>query len=231
MERRRPPALTVLSIVAIVLGSLTLMMALWQVVALAVQEPLQRANMRMIQPPPMPGATPEAQQRSERVTDVQRRMMEQSFAQQRAWAPFQWAVSPIAAVFGVFLILGGAWCLKGNPAGRRVLAYTCAFAILFSIVRDVGVMMMQLEISQSMRDSMQELFEEVTPEPAPGVAPGGPDPRQIEQMMTGFMGAASAIGVGFYGMWLLLKLSFFVWALVYLTREQTRRFYEGGLPA
>ena len=48
--------------------------------------------------------------------------------------------------------------------------------------------------------------------------------------MTGMMGAASAISAGFGGMWLLIKLSFFVWGLSYLTRERTRRVFEGPLP-
>lgn len=225
MERTRPGALTALTVGAIVLGSITLLVALAQIASLAVQGPMQQASLRSMEPPTFPGQTPEQLERNTRVTEVQRQMMERAYAIQRRWAPFQWAVTPVAAVLAVVLILGGAWCLRGNPAGRRVLAYTCAAAILFSIVRDVGDIMLQLESSQSMGDSMAEFTREL--QAGAPASPNGPTSQQLEGLMTGVMGVATAASVGFGATWLLLKLAFYVACLVYLTRGSMRRYFEG----
>jgi hypothetical protein len=228
MERIRPGALTAIAIGAIVLGSITLLVALAQIASLAVQGPMQQASLRSMQPATFPGQTAEQLEHATRLSEAQRRMMERAYAIQRRWAPFQWAVNPVAAVVAIVLILGGAWCLRGNPAGRRVLAYVCAAAILFSIVRDVGDIMLQLESSQSMSDSMAEFTRELGA--SVSEAPNGPSSRQLEQLMTGVTGVATAASVGFGAMWLLLKLGFFVTGLVYLTRGATRRYFEGAPP-
>lgn len=228
MERTRPATLSVIAIGAIVLGSITLLVALAQVASLAVQGPMQQASLRSMQPQTFPGQTAEELEQATRLADAQRHMMERVYAIQQRWAPFQWAVTPAAAIIAVVLILGGAWCVRGNPAGRRVLAYTCAAAIVFSIVRDVGDIVLQLAASQSMSDTMAEFTRELGAT-TPGT-PAGPSARQVEGLMTGVMGVATAASVGFGAMWLLLKLAFFVSGLVYLTRESTRRYFEGGPP-
>jgi len=205
MEVNRPGALKVLAIVVIVLGSLVALNAFWQTITLAFQEPLQQMNMMFMDQPGVP----------EETVARQRQMLEDSFEVQRDWRPFLWAVTPISFVFGIVLILGGAWCVRINPAGRRVLTYACAFGILFAIVREVGAILMQLQMSQAMREHMSTM-----------VSTGD---EQAAAFMSSMMGATMALTVAFGGGWLLIKLAIYVWGLVYLTRESIRAVFEGPI--
>lgn len=204
MEGRRPGVLTALAIISIVLGALITLNGFWQVVSLAFQEPLQNMNLMFMEQPGVP----------EETVQRQREMMEASFAVQREWKPFNWAMSPVSFLFGIVLIIGGALCVRVNPAGRRLLATACAFGIIFGIVREVGGVMMQLQMSQVVQDHMVAMMDQAGDE-------------QAESIMSGMMGATMALTVAFSGGWLLVKLGIYVWGLVYLTRSGTRSIFEG----
>lgn len=204
MEGRRPGALTALAIISIVLGALITLNGFWQVATLAFQEPLQNMNLMFMEQPGVP----------EETIERQREMMEASFAVQREWRPFNWAMSPVSFLFGIVLIIGGSLCVRVNPAGRKLLAAACGFGIIFGIVREVGAVMMQLQISQVVQDHMTAMVDQSGDE-------------QAEAIMSGMMGATMAITVAFGGGWLLVKLGIYIWGLVYLSLRGTRAVFEG----
>ncbi len=204
MERRRPGSLTAIAVIAIIIGSLIGLRGVYTMGLLAVQDTV----MRLGQIQDDPRDSPEMRERIER----HRRMQREMYAVERAWKPVNWALAPLALFFGIALVSGGVLGLKLSRFGRKLLVACCGVGIGLDVLRFAVAVLITLQKSEAMRAIMSEVTA---------------DQRSAEAS-TNMMGAFMSLGFAFGGAWVAIKVGYYLWGLIYLTRRRVRHLVEYG---
>jgi hypothetical protein len=197
--------LTALAVIAIVLGSFGVLGGLQRVAGLVLQPALsQMGRIR-----DNPNASPQMQQQVAR----QRAMQDDMQRVQRSWNPVMWVIAPTSIVFCTCLIIGGALCIKLSRTGRKLLVGTCIAGLAFDMGRGAADVLMTMQISRVMQDHMASIT--------------GGDPGA--EMATGVMSATMGMGLAFAGAWVVLKVAYHLWVVIYLTRRPIEDLFERGI--
>lgn len=203
----RPASLTVLTIIAIILGCLITLGGLSQIAGLLFQDHLNQLGQLQADQPGI----------SSEIVESQRQMQQQMLEVQQRWKLFNWFIAPLSLLFGLALAISGIMALTLKPAGRRWLAWVCAVGVGLTLVSETGSAMMSVEINSVTRTHMEQMM-------------GGQGGAQGQEIMSGVMGASMAMSVAFLVAWGGLKIAFYLWGLIAMTRESSRKIFERPQP-
>jgi hypothetical protein len=202
MERQRPGALSLIAILAILLGILIILRGGYSIAELTFQDFLFQIG----EIPERPNASPELREQIAQGNQVRREVLEI----QRAWNPINWALAPLAAIFGIVLIVAGQLCFKISRFGRKLMVATCLVGIAFDLARASAAILLDIQKTELIQGYMVRSAD---------AAPGD----------TEVMGAAMGLVVAFTATWVFIKALFYLWAVIYLTRARVRDLFELGV--
>ena len=206
----RPGWMTAICILAIILGALGLMMALFGSVALAFGERFQQMVQGMStvgQPPGM--------------KEVQLEMQKAMQAVQDRWFVAIALQYALHFVLAFALILGAAKSLQMDSFGRRLLAGALFAAIAFELLRLIPTMAIQMGTMDVMQEYMQHIMQASAP-------PGKAMPQQAQIAMATMMKGSMAVGIAFTLVFVVAKIAFYTAAGIYMNKPHIR--YGAALP-
>jgi len=211
MDGRKPTALKVVCVTAIVLGSLLSCTGLLGVGGLAMQGVManqqERALAELEGDPAQGGFLAFNQQ----LQDLQRR-----------WLPVSATLAFGHIVIAVALIVGGALTLALKPGGRSLLMTTLGLGAVFELART--------GFESYLAVQTQEVMQRMTLAAGPDPGSGGSPPGMPDVGM--FMAVGMGVSLAMAGCWGLLKIAFYLWSLFYLRKPGTRDLFAGtGLVA
>ena len=204
----RPTALTVVAVVAIVLGVLSSCCGLYAGFGLVVSDRMQAASQRLASV---------GRSADDPAVHDQLVMQAELLAFQRSWAPFTGGAVVLQLFVALLCILGGALALAGKDVGRVMLLGTFVFGTLFELGRGVVEAFMQFQMSDITRRFMARAMETAQH--------GRPPVPGMGQTMGAVMGGATAAGIVVLLLWALVKVAYYVTGSVMLRREDVRRFF------
>ena len=199
-QGRRPGGLTLVCVIAIVLGALGLLGALMGMASLAIGSAVQDA-FTMRQQPGM----------ADEVVDAQIEMQESVQAVTDRYWGFHLGFSLVHLVVAGGLLAGGIVALRLSPSGRRFLITAFVVAILFELSRAVFQGIVQIDMWAGISDSMSRMAEIPTKN-------GGPSGAFLAAVMN----ASVLVGIGFTACFVLAKVIFYGVGARYLSRLQTQ---------
>lgn len=204
----RPGGLTVICIIAIVLGGLGLLNAPMAIVNLVAGQRIQQA---LAFTPPGPGQN--------QMAEMQRLMQEKMMAvTNRYWWPLMgFAVLNLGLSMG--LLVGGIMALKRAPQARTLLVVVFAVTILFELVQ-CGVNVM---VQSKMAAVMSEMLPQVMAASAP---PNRPGAQQAANMGQAVAKMSIIAGIAVQVIWTLAKLVYYGIGWSYLGRSHVRAWLE-----
>ena len=204
----RPTSVTVIAIVAIVLGSLSTCCGLYAGFGLVMTDRLQAMSDQMAQVGQPEGSAS---------VRAQREMQAELFTFQAGWAPFTGSFVVIQLLVALLSILGGALALSAKPIGRSMLMGAFGLGTVFELGRSVVETLMQFQVIAITQRYMTQIVA--------ASQNGRPLPAGFGQTMGAVMGGASIAGIVFMLLWALIKIGYYVSSLVLLRREEVRRFF------
>jgi len=204
----RPTSVTVIAIVAIVLGSLSTCCGLYAGFGLVMTDRLQAMSDQMAQVGQPEGSAS---------VRAQREMQAELVTFQAGWAPFTGSFVVIQLLVALLSILGGALALSAKPIGRSMLMGAFGLGTVFELGRSVVETLMQFQVIAITQRYMTQIVA--------ASQNGRPLPAGFGQTMGAVMGGASIAGIVFMLLWALIKIGYYVSSLVLLRREEVRRFF------
>jgi hypothetical protein len=200
----RPAWLVVICVIAIALGALGLVNGAWGVVALIFQDQLQTA----FAPRAQPGLPPELQEAQEEFNQKLQDLQAEYAVPVGAFVAARIAV-------GSGLLVGGIWCLGGNPRGRQILIFALAAAIVFEVANGI----FQVVIARHMLGLANGVFQKFA-DNMPNR--GGPPPEMMLSFMRGVMWFGIILGL----LWQLIKVGFYFGGVLYLRRQAIAGLFQ-----
>jgi len=204
----RPTSVTVIAIVAIVLGSLSTCCGLYAGFGLVMTDRLQAVSDQMAQVGQPEGSAS---------VRAQREMQAELVTFQAGWAPFTGSFVVIQLLVALLSILGGALALSAKPIGRSMLIGAFGLGTVFELGRSVVETLMQFQVIAITQRYMSQIVA--------ASQNGRPLPPGFGQTMGAVMGGASIAGIVFMLLWALIKIGYYVSSIVLLRREEVRRFF------
>lgn len=204
----RPSSLTVVAVVAIVLGAFSTCCGLYAGIGLVANDRLQAMSQQMA------GVGRRA---DDPMVHEQRVLQAELVEFQRGWAPFTGGFVVVQLFVALLSILGGALALTGKGVGRAMLMGTFVVGTIFEVGRGIVETFMQLQ----MMDVTQRYMGRVMAATQHGQAM----PAGMEQTMTAVMGGTSVAVVVLMLLWALVKVAYYVTGLFVLRGEQVRRYF------
>jgi len=204
----RPTSVTVIAIVAIVLGSLSTCCGLYAGFGLVMTDRLQAMSDQMAQVGQPEGSAS---------VRAQREMQAELVTFQAGWAPFTGSFVVIQLLVALLCILGGALALSAKPIGRSMLMGAFGLGTVFELGRSVVETLMQFQVIAITQRYMTQIVA--------ASQNGRPLPPGFGQTMGAVMGGASIAGIVFMLLWALIKIGYYVSSLVLLRREEVRRYF------
>ncbi len=200
--RLRPTGVTVVGVLACVLGMMGLAMGCWMLIHTIVGPRIAQAFTQ---------AGPNQQAQMEMNDRMEQLSLE--------YRTVNVATSLGAMILGAALFIGGIGTIRGRPWARTLLVRAFLVAMIFECFRLVPATMMQFEILPIMEQFMQR----VTTDPS-GKNPSPPP------MAASFAKAMMLIGVCIGVGWLVIKLACFGFCGRYLSRPHVRAFFDSDTP-
>jgi hypothetical protein len=193
----RPGWLTALCVICIVIGVLGLMNGIAGVFGTLFAEQIQT----MFTPAGGGGMPPEMQA-------VQEKFQAETLAVQRKFYLHTLVASVLRIAVAVSLLVGGIQCLGLKESGRALLVLACGAAVLF----EIGFAVLQSVVNMEMMTAVNSFLENFL-----GTMPqrNGPPPEVFMSIMKGSLIA----GFVFQYLFGLLKIAFYVWAALFLSRQ------------
>ncbi len=203
MEKKRPGGLLAIAIIGIILGSLGGCMGLWGMGSVALQGPLQESQRRMLE---RSGDNPQIQ--------AQLAAQDEIYEVTRRWMPFTLTHQGLNLIASMVLLAASVLLLRWSGVAPAVFLG----AVVANVVVDAAGSILGILVQQDTSEVMQRMMA-ATASGTPGAPP------EMERMFEGIMQASSFVGVCFGVGWLLVKLGFYVWGVVYLRRPATRGLF------
>ena len=204
----RPTTVTVIAIVAIVLGALSTCCGLYAGFGLVMTDRLQAMSDQMAQV---------GHREGDPAVRVQREMQAELVTFQAGWAPFTGSFVVVQLLVALLSILGGALALSAKPIGRSILMGAFGFGTVFELGRGVVETFMQFQVMGITQRYMAQIVA--------ASQNGRPMPAGFGETMGAVMGGASIAGIVFMLLWALIKIGYYVSGLVLLRREDVRRYF------
>jgi hypothetical protein len=204
-DGKRPRGLTVICVIAIVLGGLGLLASLGGIAKLAADSGFQQSFM----PPQGPGG--------DQAIEIQRLMQQkrQVIANRYWWPNMGFALANLVVAGG--MLAGGIMALNRFPAARALLLVVFAVAVPFEVSRSVVNVLMQRDIAVVLSDLMPRLME--TSPPA-----HGPNARQAAEMGEMAAKVVLYLGLAFTLAFSLAKLIFYAVGCSWMGRPAVRQW-------
>ena len=205
----RPSSLTLVAVLAIVLGALSMCCGLYAGAGLVMTDRLQAMSQQLA------GAGRAA---DDPLVREQRALQAELVSFQAGWAPYTGAFVVLQLAVGLACLLGGGLALAGKGLGRAVLLSAFGAGALVELVRGVAETVMQFEQAELTKRYLARVM--VSAQQGRHGAPG------MEQTMGAVMGGATAAAVVLLLLWALLKLAYYVAGALVLRREDVRRYLD-----
>lgn len=202
MTASRPGALTAIAIIAISLGTLGACGGVFGIGGLLIQGPLEESQRRMLEGSGVPTEQLEAQ----------RAAQEHMTAVQREWMPFSLTHASLNVIASALLLVAGIMLFRTSRSAPTIFLA----AVALNLLVDVGGGVLGILVQQDMQEAMAMMMT--------SAAPPGADP-QFERMFEGIVRASAWTGVCFAVVWMLAKLGYYVWGVLYLRRPQVRALF------
>lgn len=206
----RPTSLTVIAVVAIVLGALSSCCGLYAGFGLVMSDRMQAMSQQLAGV----GRTAD-----DPMVQEQRAMQAELLEFQRSWAPFTGGFVVVQLFVALLCILGGALALTGKGVGRVMLMGTFVFGTLFELGRAATETIMQFQMTDVTQRYMTRAMAVAQSQHGGATVPG------MEQTMGAVMGGATAAGIVLLLLWALVKIGYYLTGLFMLRREDVRRFF------
>lgn len=205
----RPTSVTVIAIVAIVLGALSTCCGLSAGFSLVMNDRLQAMNHQLA------GVGHRA---DDPVVSEQRAMQAELTTFQHRWAPFSGSVVVLQLFIAILSILAGALTLSGKSVGRVMLLVMFGAGTLFEIARTTGETLMQFQMTDVMQRYMGRVMT--------ASQHGRPPVQGLEQTMGAVVGGATVAGIVMMLLWALVKIAYYVTGLFVMQRADVRRYFS-----
>ena len=209
MSSQRPGQLTAIAIVGIVLGILGTCGGLWGVAGALLQGPMQEA-MREQQEKMFAGSGIPAEQ-----LESQRGFQQQIEELNAKWVPFTATHQTLNLIASAILLAAAIMLLRTSARAPTVFVIAVAANVFVDLVGTI----LGIIVQQDMQEAMQGMMADMAAQ-QPG-APGA------DRMFEGIMQASSWLGICFGGAWLLVKIGYYVWGLVYLRKPEVKQLFGG----
>jgi hypothetical protein len=206
---QRPSGVTIVAVIAAVLGGLGLLTALWTILASLLGMQAQ-ANMFG-----QAGTMPAEQQAA------YRDMMTQMQTVVDRWRPITLTVNSLVALVSAGLLVGGIAALRNRPGGRKLLVGALLAGALAEIAWLAMMIPMQLETNAVTERSMAQLLTASAPQ-------GKPMPKEAAEITRTIMKVTAYVGIVIFSVWAVAKSLFFALAARYLGRPHVLEFYQQG---
>lgn len=139
------------------------------------------------------------------------------------------ALAPLGALAALGLIVGGIGCMQLRRRARSLLLAAFALGLLFEGARAKPAVERQLAVTKVTQTSMAQMMESMGKRAAPADVPSGqgkpPLPEGVQQFMGTAMNVATLAGMATALAMVVLKLTFLIAGLVYLTRPRVRALF------
>jgi hypothetical protein len=209
MERKKKPGgLVAVCVIAMVLGGLLTCTGLFTSVGLVTSQFLSNGQQGLFD-----GAAEQGKGSDKEALESVQQMQERMRSQQRKWFVPQLAIATIHLLLAVSLVVGGAMGMGLMPAGRSLILTACSIGIGFELLRTAFEIFVQSQSMEAMRDSMQEMAQSGSGAEVP-----------MDQFMNLGMGFSIAMAACFA----VVKLGYYIPAIVYLRRPHVRSLFTAG---
>lgn len=205
----RPTSVTVIAVVAIVLGTLSTCCGLYAGFGLVMSDRLQAMSQQMA------GVGRSADDPAVR---EQRAMQEELIAFQRGWAPFTGSFVVIQLFVALLSILAGSLALSGKGVGRMMLMGTFVVGTIFEIGRSIVETLMQFQAMDVTQRYMGRVMA--------ATQQGRPPVAGMEETMGAVMGGTTVAAIVIMLLWALVKIGYYVSGLFLMQREDVRRYFS-----
>lgn len=202
MTGQRPGKLTAIAVVAIILGCTGVLGAAWGLLGTAMQAPLTKAQEGLLE---RAGDTEMAR--------AQLHMQHQLFEAMHAWMPYTLTAHVLNLLASALLLAAGILLLRWAPAAPRLFKAAVVGNVLADGAGAAIGTLMQIQTMSVMAHAMP-------------FAAGGQNDAQFQRVIEAMMKATGWVGACFAGVWLLLKLGYYVWAIYTLKQPEMQRLFE-----
>jgi hypothetical protein len=203
----RTGGLTVVCVLAIVLGALGLLAAVGGMVGLAFGQQMQTA----FTPPTQPGVPQE-------MMDLQQEMQEEMMRVANQYWSFNLIALLAHVVVASGLLVGGILTMQLKGVGRTVLMSACGIAIVFELARGVLQAFVQRQTFAVVNQYMERLLNV-------GGATGGAGARAQEMTLT-IMKVAMYAGLALLAAWIFVKVIYFSLSIWYLSKPKIQALFQ-----
>jgi len=197
--RQRPGGLTVICVLAIVLGALGLMTGCFGLLSQAFNQQMQNGLAGL-----QAGANKEA-------AELQQEMNAKVVAASAKFAWLNMLLAVVQLAVAASLLVGGIMSLKLRPLGRKLLLGAFVAAIVFEAARIYPT----ISVQQAMVPIMAEYMPKMMKAQAP---PGGQQPAGMDQAMSSIMSALGIVGMVFFVVTVAVKGVYYAIGIVYLRK-------------
>lgn len=204
----RPTAVTVIAVVAIVLGTFSSCCGLYAGFGLVMSDRLQAVSQQLARA---------GQSADNPAVREQQAMQTELLDFQRGWAPFTGSFVVIQLFLALLMILGGSLALAGKGVGRVMMMGSFVAGTVFEIARSVTETLMQFQMMDVMQRYMGRMMA--------ATQRGGPTPPGFEQTMGAVMGGATVAGIVLMLLWAAVKIGYYVSGFLLMRREDVRRYF------
>jgi hypothetical protein len=203
----RPGLLTTLCVLCIVLGALGILNSLLGAAGAIGGKMLQAA----IQPKGMEGVPPEMQDAQDKFQADVNAVQDKYF----------WGIVPALGfrfVAALLLLIGGIKALSLQESGRKLLLVACAVAVGFEICHAILQSLVNLDMMTAVNSYVEVLTDSM---------PQGKDvPPQMGNFMQTIVRASIIGGLIFAYVIALLKITLYLFGLIYLQKERIRNLFH-----
>jgi len=139
------------------------------------------------------------------------------------------ALAPLGALAALGLIAGGVGCMQLRRRARPLLLAALALGLVYEGARTKPSIERQLAVTKVTQSSMAQMMDSMARRAGPAAAPDGrapsATPQAVQQIMGTAMNFATLAGMATALVMVVLKLTFLLAGLVYLTRPRVRALF------
>jgi len=139
------------------------------------------------------------------------------------------ALAPLGALAALGLIVGGIGCMQLRRGARSLLLAALALGLIYEGARAKPSIERQLAVTKVTQSSMAQMMDSMGRRTGPAAAPDGrgqsATPQAVQQIMGTAMNVATLAGMATALVMVVLKLTFLLAGLVYLTRPRVRALF------
>ncbi|MEM9189956.1 MAG: hypothetical protein AAGF12_12310 [Myxococcota bacterium] len=210
-KRKRPGKLLAIAIIGLCIGLLGCGASVMGMFGAIMQQSISGAQAEAFED--MPG-TPEAE-----IYAVQARFQERINEYQAQWMPYTVSLAVANGIVSAVLLLGTILILSGRKLGLAAMTIACALAIPYELSATAFGSWVQMKTIDLVDEMMAEMMA-TTPNLPP----------DFEAIMSTMMSGAVIVGMIAGVAWLLLKLGYYVTAIVYLRKSTTKASFDEPAP-